>query len=105
MAGDAKGSYISRIWGSISVGFEQITIEATAKVLTAAEYKNAQKASISVETADIRYRLDGTAPTATIGKLAEDGDEIILESAEDIKNFKAIRTGSVSAVLNIDYSL
>ena len=105
MAGDAKGLYISRIWGSVSVGFEQLAIEGTAKSLTAAEYGNAQKASISVETADIRYRLDGTVPTATVGKLAENGDEIILESAEDIKNFKAIRTGSVSAVLNIDYSV
>lgn len=91
--------------GARSVGFENLTITGTVTGLTASKYGNARIATIIVETADIRYKLNGDSPTATEGLLAEVGDIIVLESQEDIQSFKAIRTGSTSAVLNIDYSL
>jgi hypothetical protein len=105
MAGDSRGAYISRIWGSKAVGFEKLTVADAAVGLTAAEYGNAQFALVSVETADIRCKWDGEDPTAAEGIPFEDGDKFWLESAEDIANFKAIRSGSDSAVLNIMYSL
>ena len=106
MSGDARGIYVSKIWGSKADGFEQITIDATVggKALTAATYGNAPKAIITIETAQIRFRVDGGAPTATIGHIADIGDQIELNSVEDIANFKAIRTGSVSAVISVTYS-
>ena len=102
---DGRGMYISRIWGSQSVGFEKITIDNTAKGLTAAEYKNAQYALVCVESGDIRCRWDGENPTTDTGIPFEDGDKFWLESAEDIARFKAIRSGEASAVLHINYSL
>ena len=106
MAGDARGIYISKIWGSKADGFEQLTIDATVGgiALTAATYGNAPKAVITVETAQIRFRIDGGVPTATVGHIADIGDQIELSSVEDIANFRAIRTGSVSAVISATYS-
>lgn len=106
MSGDAKGLFISKIWGSRAGGFEQVTVDAAVggKSLTAATYGNSQKASITVETAQIRFRTDGGVPTATVGHLADADDLIELESAEDIANFRAIRTGATSAVISVTYS-
>jgi hypothetical protein len=106
MNGDARGSYISKIWGSKAFDFEQITIDATAggKALTATTYDNATKALITVETAQIRFRVDGEAPTETVGHIADIGDKIELDSAEDIANFHAIRAGATSAVISVTYS-
>jgi hypothetical protein len=109
MAGDAKGIHISRIWGMKAFDFEQVIVDNTAGGvgLTAAKYAKAAMAYITIDGADgltLRYRYDGGAPTSSIGHLAYTGDPIVLESAEDIANFKAIRTGSTSLTLNITYS-
>ncbi len=105
MSHDSKGMHISRIWGSRPVGDEQLTIDATAGgiSLTPAKYAGAKGALITVETADIRFRITGEAPTTTIGHLAEDGDEIEIGTFESIETFRAIRTGSTSAVINVTY--
>lgn len=105
MGTSAKGMEISRIWGGITVGFEKLDVEGAATGLTVAKYKNAQYALVSVETADIRCRFDGENPTATEGMPFEDGDKFWIESVEDIARFKAIRSGSTSAVLQINYYL
>lgn len=109
MAGDAKGIYISRIWGMKAYDFEQISIDATAGGvgLTAATYAGAAMAYITISGTDgltLRYRYDGGIPTSAVGHEAYAGDPILLESAEDIANFKAIRTGSTSLTLNVTYS-
>lgn len=71
MSNDARGIYISRIYGKQSVGFEQLTVDDTAGgiALTASKYKGALSATITVENADIRFRIDGGSPTATLGHL------------------------------------
>ena len=63
----------------------------------------ADHAFLTVETAQIRFTYDGTAPTTTLGHLAEPGDVIKLDSAQSIKNFLAIRTGGVSGILQVTY--
>lgn len=87
--------------------FEQVTVAATAIGFTVAEYqsgdKKAQIAFLTVETADIRYTYDGTTPTSTIGHLLTDGSSLTLKGAHDIENFRAIRTGAVSAVLSCTF--
>ena len=105
MSGDAKGMHISRIYGSRPIGYEQLTIDATVGgiSLTAGEYGTAKSAVILIETADIRVRIDGGAPTATLGNPFEADDEIDLFTPEAIKNFRAIRTGTTSAVINVTY--
>jgi hypothetical protein len=84
--------------------FESVTVAASAVGLTADTYGAATKAEMTLETAQIRVRKDGTNPTSSDGHLVEIGDTIMLKSAADIAAFKAIRTGSVSGVLKITYS-
>ena len=92
--------------GSLANHFEQLTIDATVGGigLTAATYGTDTKAYITVEGADIRFRIDGTAPTAAIGHLVNNGGIIKLDSASDLAHFKAIRTGAVSATITCTYS-
>jgi hypothetical protein len=105
--------WIVKIWAILSSAlngkannFEQVTVDATAGgvKLTANKYGTSKKASVTVETAQIRFRVDGGVPTTTVGHLADIGDEISLESNEDIVNFKAIRVSSTSALITVTYS-
>ena len=90
-----------------TINFEQATIDNTVGgiALTAEKYGDSLRAYMTVEGAAIRFRVDGGAPTATVGHLANDGDKMLLESASDIKNFKAIRITTTSAVINVSYSI
>ena len=82
--------------------YESITVSSTAKTLTAATYEARPYAFITVENAQIRFRLDGTAPTATEGHLAEPGDIIHLRNHDQLEDFQAIRV-SADAVLKCAY--
>lgn len=89
----------------LSSGFETLTIDNTVGgvALTSGTYGTARYAEITIETADIRFTCDGTPPTASTGHLVGVNDIVRLESNEDIAAFRAIRTGSVSAVINATY--
>lgn len=64
----------------------------------------AKTATITVETAQMRWTKDGTAPTTTLGHIANVGTVIQLDNPGDISRFLAIRTGSTSASLEVTYS-
>ncbi len=98
---DASGNVVDG--GSTPFAYESKTIAATAVGCTAGTYGDATRAEMTLETAQIRYRIDGTSPTASEGHLVEVGDLIILKSAAQIANFEAIRTGGVSGVLKCTY--
>ena len=61
------------------VGFETLSVTGTAGSLAAAStvIKGMKSAVFVLETGQIRYRLDGTAPTATEGVLMEIGGLLI----------------------------
>lgn len=84
-------------------GFESLTVADTAVGVAFVDAGDAERFFATLETAQIRYRYDGTAPTAAVGHLAEIGDVIVIEGTSNIANFKAIRTGSTSGVLRITY--
>lgn len=79
------------------VGYESLTIAATALSLAATSL-NARSFVGRLETAQVRMRSDGTAPTTTEGELLEIGDIVIL-SAFEIEHMQFIRTGGTSGVL------
>ena len=60
--------------------------------------------SNTTSTADFRYRVDGGAPTTSVGNLVPAGGAILFTDTNALLNFKAIRTGSVSAVLSCTFS-
>ena len=98
-------SLVIRLEKSVDASnYESITVADTAIGLTSDTYGSATKAEMTLETAQIRVRKDGTDPTAAEGHPVEIGDIITLNSAADIATFKAIRTGGTSGVLKVTYS-
>jgi hypothetical protein len=89
--------------------FEQVAVAGTAVGFTAATFgpstgTPALSATVQCETAQVRYRIDGTNPTATVGTLLEVGDEIVVWGTMDIQSITFIRTGGVSGQLNVHYA-
>lgn len=91
------------------VAFEQITVANTAIGFTAATidqgggHPQVSIASCRLETAQVRFTVDGTTPTSTVGTLLEIGDWLTLTSPDLVRNFRAIRTGATSGQLNCTY--
>lgn len=83
---------------------ERVTVAGTAVALTAATVGAAQFATITVETAAIRFTLDGTAPVGgSLGHLVQAGQTIELYGPDQIAGFKAIRDTGVSAAIEATY--
>jgi len=91
--------------------FEQVTVTDSVTALNSQIYSRdsgreiCNKATIAVETASIRYRVDGGEPSATVGLLANSGDILSLIGRSEIKFFRAIRTTATSATLTVDYGV
>ena len=80
---------------------EAVPVEGTAigMTVTAAAGMKPSAAVITVESAAIRFTVDGTTPTATVGHLAEPGDVIELVGWDQVNLFLAIRQGGTSATI------
>ena len=83
---------------------ETLTVADTAVGFTSGTYLTATGAVITAEDAPMRVFWDGSTPTSSVGQLIAAGDIIILKSASDIANFKAIRTTAVSGKLTSVFS-
>lgn len=90
--------------------FESITVSSVAIGFTGAKIDPGSAAPaprmvlITVETNPIRYRYDGSDPTAAIGHSAAAGDVIRIFGRVNLKKFKAIATGS-DATLRVTYHI
>ncbi len=90
----------------IPYDFETITVADTAIGFTASKLNASPKPKrvfITVESAPLRYRMDGTAPTSTVGHNMVPSQSLTLEGISQLNNFKAIRTGATSATLQVTY--
>ena len=83
--------------------FETLTIEGTGLGFTAATIAGLSHAVVTVETAPVRFRLDGTAPTASVGHLLNIGDVLEFDSPEQLAGVLFIRTTGTSATLSCSY--
>jgi hypothetical protein len=61
----------------------------------------ATEALIDVETYQVRFRLDGIAPTATVGHILPAGSSWILKGTRDLKNLKIIDTASGASSVKV----
>ena len=86
------------------VGHQTITVSDAAVGFTITG-ENVQRASCSVASNGIRWRADGTDPTASIGEPAGPSDytKIFYVDGEDVADFKAIRSSGSDAELNVIY--
>ena len=87
--------------------FERLTVGSTVRSLTAGQYTSgeflAKRAFITVSSASLRYKYNNEDPTASIGHIAHPNSVITLLGSTNIKQFRAIRTGTTSSVLDITY--
>ena len=90
---------------------ETVTIDNTAGgiTLTAGTHSvsgrpNAQVALLTLEAGQIRFTLDGTAPTTTAGHIMDIGDVVTLKSSNEVRRWKGIRTGATSGTLIASYA-
>ena len=88
--------------------FETVTVAGASTALTAATHSptggpGAEQALLTLEAGQIRWRADGTAPTAAVGHLLEIGDSLVLDGADTITKFRGIRTGGTSGSLSVSY--
>lgn len=83
------------------LGYEQITALTTAATLTVPT--GATCAIVQAEAVDVRWRDDGTVPTASVGELLYAlGFDLWIEGAARLAAFKAIRTAAGS-IVNVSY--
>ena len=87
----------------VPFAYESVTVAAAATGLTSGTYLDATEAILTLETAQIRIRTDGTNPSAIEGHLVEIDDIITLIGTKQISQFKGFRTGGISGVLKVTY--
>lgn len=90
-----------------SIGtFEQITVSSTAVGLATATTNPTGRTQMNtcyarVESASLRYRDDGTDPTASVGFPQDDNDEFTITGNPVMRRIRFIRTSSTDATLNV----
>lgn len=87
--------------GTKPLGYQQITVSTSAVGLTLP--KGAIRAVVGVEAQPLRYRDDGTNPSASVGYLVVAGGTVEVYGSTALSKFKAIRSGGTDAVLNVNY--
>ena len=93
-----------QLTGSNAAVHESLTVDNTVGGVGFAGHTANIYALVTCETAQVRFTINGTAPTVDIGHLLNPGDTLKLDSNEDITAFRAIRTGSVSGVLKATFA-
>ncbi len=66
--------------------------------------ENLKTSFVTLDTADIRYTVDGTTPTATSGHAMVVGDKLWL-GYKEMRNFKAIRSGGSDGKIRATHGL
>ena len=85
--------------------FESITVADVAIGITASLVGSStlrtrcERAFLTLETGQIRFRYDGDDPTSAEGHVMNIGDTLELTGHQSVTDFKAIRTGATSGVL------
>lgn len=89
-------------------GYESITVSSSVKSLASSLLSPSAtpppvSALFSLESGEIRYRLDGVDPTATEGHILAMADTLVLEGVNTLRQFRAIKTGENEGTLRVSY--
>ena len=87
--------------------FETLTVTNAAKKFTVAKlseagYENAIRAVVTVAGDSIRYRLDGTDPSDTVGHIAYASETIVVEGTTNLTRFRMFRV-TTDATVTVTY--
>lgn len=90
---------------SLTVGTEAVGLSPGKIKPTSGSYAGlaARVALLSLEGGDIRFRLDGGAPSVGSGHYLTNGDTLVLTETQTLEKFQAIRVGEVSGTLQVTY--
>ena len=80
--------------------YEQITVSSSAVAVSATTVAGMGQCQLRLETNPIRYRMDATAPTASVGMPMTAGDVMDIGRAEDVAAMRFIAQSS-DATLNV----
>jgi hypothetical protein len=83
-------------------GFQTLTPTSSSASSLTPTLSGQEKAFITLATGSVRFRMDGTAPTTSVGHLLLAGENVTLNTRGQIDNFKAISV-STHGVLSINY--
>ena len=76
--------------------FVTFTADGTARALSYAgdvsddDVAKADEVHLSVETANVRFRMDGTDPTTSVGELVEAGGQLSIVGRENVGKLRII---------------
>ncbi len=89
--------------GPVFSASESLTVTSAVKSLTTAKIADKIFAHITCESNPVRFWLDGTAPSATVGHRLETGGVLDLDSAHQLANVKFFAVGA-DATLRASYA-
>lgn len=90
-------------------GYEAITVSTTAigctgtYVVHSTTGLQAQGLFLTLETEPIRFCIDGTTATTSVGHLLSAGQTLTLTSPNDIKNLSMYRDGGSDGTAHVTY--
>lgn len=91
--------------------FYQLTVDNTSggvsfpsSVVNPSGGTQAARVTCTLEDAAIRYTVDGTTPTTTVGMPWSVGETLTIQGNAAVGNLKAIRTTSTDGVLSCTFS-
>lgn len=88
------------------IGYEDLSVSTTAVGFTASTSLNADYVMVLVSGAPVRFRLDGTAPTASVGDTLEQTDRIeLFGTTAEISRAKFISRDGGTATLRCHYGV
>ena len=85
---------------------EAITVSTDAIGITVSLLRNSMYgpctgAFITVESANVRFRIDGSDPSTTTGHMLTNGQNLTLGNESDVGKFRAIRDDDDDATLRV----
>ena len=86
----------------MAFGHEKLAVDATVRTLQSVP-PDANFAQVTVETAAIRYRQDGTDPATAVGVLISAGDSFTIYGNDVLNIIKFVEATSTDAVINLSY--
>jgi hypothetical protein len=83
------------VWGTAPDNTSRYRIDSDFDGLLAKEVL------LVVETNSIRYRVDGVAPTATVGQILTAGQSILIQGIDNLRKFRCIDTAAGASSVSV----
>lgn len=83
--------------------FETITVGDSAGGISSSDNAKKGGALFTNEGADVRWRADGTSPTATTGHTLADGEQLRIYDSKTVRNIRFIQKGETGSTIFVSH--